>query len=76
MNTDVDVTQRRLEDASSDELRAQINKTRDEMDATLDELGARVRRIRRTARLLRGPIVIALSIVGFLVIRLIRASRR
>lgn len=76
MNTNLEIVQRRMEDASSDELREQIAKTRDEMDATLDQLGARVRRIRRTARLLRGPIVIGLSIIGFLVIRLIRASRR
>lgn len=76
MNTNLEIVQRRMEDASSDELREQIAKTRDEMDATLDQLGARVRRIRRTARLLRGPIVIGLSIIGFLVIRLIRAGRR
>jgi hypothetical protein len=76
MNANLDVMQRRLEDANSEELRAQIAQTRDEMDATLDQLGARVRRIRRTARLLRGPIVIGLSIVGFLVIRLIRAGQR
>ena len=76
MNANLDVMQRRLEDANSAELRAQIAQTRDEMDATLDQLGARVRRIRRTARLLRGPIVIGLSIVGFLVIRLIRAGQR
>jgi len=76
MNANLDVMQRRLEDANSEELRARIAQTRDEMDATLDQLGARVRRIRRTARLLRGPIVIGLSIVGFLVIRLIRAGQR
>jgi len=76
MNANLDVMQRRLEDANSEELRAQIAQTRDEMDATLDQLGTRVRRIRRTARLLRGPIVIGLSIVGFLVIRLIRAGQR
>jgi hypothetical protein len=76
MNPTLESLQCKIEDASSDELRQQIAQTREEMDATLDQLGKRARRVRRSIRLLRGPLLALASLVGFVLIRLLWGRRR
>jgi hypothetical protein len=76
MSIDLRTAEERMEEASSEELRQQIAQTRDEMDRTLDEIGARVRGVRRTIWLWRGPALAVASFAGLVAIRVFRARRR
>jgi len=76
MSIDLRIAEESMEDASSEELRDQIARTRDEMDRTLDEIGVRIRGLRRAIWLWRGPVFAVVSLVGLIAIRVLRSRRR